>query len=218
MLLNPRLIRHGAGLVAVGVLLGSYGTGALGLNAASTVTAYVFTLLLVFALIWGPIRVLRGQRVSANSYTRRDLGIWSAVFGLTHLWLGLEEAMSQPYAQRFVEAASEPPSEEVRRMLFRWGVWSGLVAAAFLVVLLLLSNDWSLRVLGVRRWKWFQRSSYVVLALVVIHGWTYQVLERRSVVWVVVFASLATVAIVLQVLARRKRRATEWVTPSSRVR
>ena len=142
--LNRRIVRHGAGLVGLGAVLGSYGDGILGLNAASTITAYVFMLLLASALTWGPIQALRGQPVPASTYTRRDLGIWSAVFGLVHLRLGLDEAMSQPYVEQFVEAASQPPGEEIRRLLFRGGAWSGLIAGGFLLVPLLLSNDWSL--------------------------------------------------------------------------
>ena len=48
------------------------------------------------------------------------------------------------------------------------------------VVLVSISNDLSLRALGVRRWRAVQRSAYVVLALSLVHGALYQGSERQG--------------------------------------
>ena len=55
----------------------------------------------------------------------------------------------------------------VRYDLFGFANWSGLAATALLVLLLLISNDVSLRTLGSRRWKAWQRWTYWAGALVV---------------------------------------------------
>ncbi len=51
-----------------------------------------------------------------------------------------------------------------------------------LVVLLALSSNWSLGVIGQRWWKRLHKLSYIVFVLTLVHGFGFQVLESRS--WV----------------------------------
>jgi sulfoxide reductase heme-binding subunit YedZ len=76
--------------------------------------------------------------------------------------------------------------------------FSGLAAALLFFVLLVISNDLSLRTLGTRRWKFLQRWIYAAFLLTVIHGIVYQLVEKRRLPWVVVFAVLTTAVVVVQ--------------------
>ena len=205
---RPRLARHVGALVGTSVILAGYATGQIGVNLASTATAYACMLCFAAALLWGPWRVLTGRPVSTNSYTRRDLGIWAAILGLSHLALGLEEAMSAAYVREFVDVATDPPVHAARRSLFRWGVRSGLVGGALLAGLLALSNDWSLRRLKPRWWKRLQRAAYPLFGVVVLHAWMYQILEARHAGLVILFAGLTLLVVIVQFLGFRTRRAS----------
>jgi methionine sulfoxide reductase heme-binding subunit len=52
--------------------------------------------------------------------------------------------------------------------------YTGLGAAVLFLILLALSNDFSLRALGVRSWKSAQRWRYLAFGLTVVHGVAYQ--------------------------------------------
>ena len=94
--------------------------------------------------------------------------------------------------------------------------WFGLanylggIATLIFVLLLAISNDLSLRELGTKRWKSVQRCSYVAAMLTVVHGLTYQFVEKRRIDWVIVFAVLVCLTLGLQIVGLsivcRKRR------------
>jgi len=66
-------------------------------------------------------------------------------------------------------------------------------------MLLAISNDVSLRALGTRNWKSAQRWIYAVLGLTVAHGIAYQLIEKRRLPWVIIFASITIIAGAIQV-------------------
>jgi sulfoxide reductase heme-binding subunit YedZ len=94
----------------------------------------------------------------------------------------------------------------LRHDTFGWANHLGLLAGLLLVLLLLLSNDWSLARLGARRWKGLQRWNYAVFALAIAHAVLYQVLEKRIIGWVMTFAILSALVIAMQVAGFRSRR------------
>lgn len=90
---------------------------------------------------------------------------------------------------------------------FGFANYAGLVAALLFLMLLLLSNDVSLRRLGLARWKALQRWTYAAAALTIAHGVAYQFIEKRKLPWVVVFAIITGVIMVGQIMGViRKRR------------
>jgi sulfoxide reductase heme-binding subunit YedZ len=84
----------------------------------------------------------------------------------------------------------------------------GLMAAILFAMLLLLSNDISLRSLGTRRWKWLQRWTYVAFVLTIVHGIIYQLIEKRHLPWVLFFSALTAAVLAAQTLGylRTQRR------------
>ena len=192
-----RIARHlsavtvGASLIAVWQFVPS------SLNLVSTTAAHLSWLLLAAALVWGPVHVLRHYPNPTNAYPRRDLGIWAALFGLLHFLTGLDEAMSPPYVERYVRAVD---GESLRQALFGAGAWIGLSLGPVLVMLLLLSNDSSLRRLGPRWWKRLQRVGYAVFILAAAHGLVYQWLEERGPALVALFTGTLLGVVVLQAL------------------
>jgi sulfoxide reductase heme-binding subunit YedZ len=194
-----RTQRHLSGAVVCASLFLTWRLVPSSLDLVSTATAYLSWVLLAAALAWGPVQVLRRRPNPTNSYTRRDLGIWAALFGLVHLAAGTGEAMSQSYLERYVDALGGPAEVALRQSIFGASASIGVLVGLVFLLLLMLSNDWSLRRLGARWWKRLQRVSYVALALVATHGAAYQWLEGRRADLIVLFSGVLVAAVALQV-------------------
>ncbi len=170
----------------------------------SVATAWLCLLLLAAALLFSPLYLAGRRSPAGNHYLRRDIGIWSALHGLAHVYFGNVVAMNSSYIATFVRGITAPPAEAVRDQLFSWGSIAGLVVAVLYVLLLLLSSDWSIRWLGLRRWKGLQKIALPVLWLTLAHGVAFQVLESRYLVLSVML--LVGVAVIL--VRRRAYHAT----------
>jgi sulfoxide reductase heme-binding subunit YedZ len=171
----------------------------------SMATAYAGLALLGAALATGPWNVLRGRPNPVSTDLRRDIGIWAGILGLVHVAAGLQVHMSGDMWQYFFYPPA-PRRLVVRLDPFGLANYSGIGVTLILAVLLALSNDRSLRWLGARRWKLTHRSAYVGFVLVVGHGALYQVLEKRSLPFVALFAALAVAVTALQLAGFRRTR------------
>ncbi len=76
---------------------------------------------------------------------------------------------------------------------FGVGNWTGLAALAIVLGLLATSSDAALGVLKARPWKWLQRLTYALFALVILHAFFYGALLRAT--------SPFTLLLVLSVIA-----------------
>jgi methionine sulfoxide reductase heme-binding subunit len=160
-------------------------------------TGYVGLAWLALTLLIGPWNAWRGRPNPPSQDLRRDVGIWAALVSLAHVVIGLQIHMQgQSRLTYFV-----PPAQPMRGMpeslmrVFLFANWTGLASTLVLILLLAISNDVALRRLGTARWKSLQRWNYAGFALMAAHAIAYQVMEKRVLPVIVVFAG--TVAIVL---------------------
>jgi len=175
----------------------------------SMATGYTSVVLIGWALLIGPWRVMRGRSAPVSTALRRDVGIWGGLFGLAHVATGLFVHLGDPL--KYFVYRGEARAIPVRYDLFGFANWTGLAATLLLLLLLLISNDISLRKLGSRRWKAWQRWTYWAGALVVAHGLAYQWLEKGNGGWVWVFVPVVIIVAAMQLDGRRRflaRRAT----------
>lgn len=193
-----RTIRHLA-LAGASVLVSLTAAAAAppgqALDAISFATAWLCLLFLAAALLIGPLHVLRTGRLVGNHLLRRDLGIWGAVTGLVHLALAFKVSMTPEYMQVYVYGAESWPAPEMRRAMYRWAVIASLVIAALFLLLLALSNNAAIRLLGHRWWKRLQRASYLAFVLTVAHSAAFQLIEARS-PWLAAALALITAAVI----------------------
>lgn len=174
----------------------------------SMATAYASLAFLVATLVLGPLRVLRGRHSPANTFLRRDIGIWAGTLGLLHVGAGLTVHFRGDMWKYFfarLPAAGDPVP--VRLDAFGVAVYTGTASALVLVLLLALSNNRSLRTLGTARWKGLQRWNYAAFLLMAVHGTLFQLLESRALPWVVAFGLALGLAVVLQAAGFVRRRA-----------
>jgi sulfoxide reductase heme-binding subunit YedZ len=175
------------------------------IHSLSLATAYSSLALLVYVMALGPVNVLRGRPNPVSTNLRRDAAIWAGAIGLLHVVVGLQVHLRGKMYLYFLNPDNHLPLH-VRIDAFGVANYTGLVAGAILVLLLLLSNDLSLRKFGTPRWKSLQRTNYVAMALVVIHGALFQVTEGRPLRFVALYTALCVVALVLQLAGVRRFR------------
>src|SRR2546426_573259 len=156
----------------------------------SMATAYTSLGLLALSLLVGPWNVLQRRTNPVSTDLRRDIGIWAAVYGLSHVAFGLQVHLRGRMLQYFVYPPDQPHRIPIRHDAFGFANYAGLGATLVLALLLTLSNDLSLRALGTARWKSLQRWNYAGFGLVLLHGAAYQFIEKRAVLLVGVFGAV----------------------------
>ena len=123
-----------------------------------------------------PMRQLLPRKPNpVSSDLRRDLGIWAGISALAHTAVGLNVHLRGRMWLYFVDTR-----HHLRRDVFGFGNYTGVLAALVFALLLALSNDVSLRRLGVDRWKSLQRWAYAGIALTAAHAIAYQYIEKRT--------------------------------------
>lgn len=203
-----RLRRHlGIGLASAALTAGisALVRSDVAMVRLSMASAYAGLGLLGVTMATGPWNVLRSRPNPVSTDLRRDLGIWAGVLGLVHVTVGLQVHMSGNIWEYFFH----PPAPQrllVRLDPFGLANYTGLAVTLILAVLLALSNNASLRWLGTKRWKTTHRSAYVAFALVVGHGALYQLIEKRSLPFVMLFVALAVAVTTLQLAGFRRVR------------
>jgi sulfoxide reductase heme-binding subunit YedZ len=144
------------------------------ISRVSIATAYPALFLTGATLLLGPVNVLLQRPNPVSFDLRPDMGIWAGVLALAHTAVGLNVHLRGRMWLYFVDARHHP-----RWDAFGAGNYTGAVAAVVFVLLLALSNDLSLRSLGVDRWKSLQRWAYAGMLLTAAHAIAYQMLEKR---------------------------------------
>lgn len=206
--LASRALRHGLLLLITGGLgVGAWltaGNPATAVDRTSLLTAWLCFGLFVSALALGPWQALRTGQPVINNLLRRDLGIWAALTGLAHLVVATEEVMQPAYFSTYFAVPAGAPLTGWAGWIGRSSIVGGYVIGLIFLVLLGLSNNLSVRRLGSGRWKRLQGLSSVAFLLTAAHGAVFQVIERRTGVWL---ATLVVMSIALLALRRRARRA-----------
>jgi sulfoxide reductase heme-binding subunit YedZ len=156
--------------------------------------AYVSLALVAFSLLIGPYKLLWQRGNPVNIDLRRDVGIWAAVTGCIHVFFGFQIHFNGQIWAYFLELT--PRGYRLARTVFGFSNDVGLVATVILIALLLLSNDYSMRRLKGKRWKFWQRFNYLLVILVLIHTLGYQTVSRREQVF-----TLGTLVLTVIVLA-----------------
>jgi sulfoxide reductase heme-binding subunit YedZ len=210
-----RVVRNLAiGVAAMALALDVVIPPAFTARRLTLITAYVGLALLSGTLVIGPLYGLRGRRPPVSVQWRRDVGIWAAVVSVLHVIVGLRVHFRGEALRYFLYAPGEGPGIPLRVDPIGWANHTGLAATVLLALLLAISNDVALRLLGTGRWKAIQRWNYAVFALVGLHGAIYQVLVKRALPAVVLFAGMLSVATVVQVAGFRQRRRSLRVVPA----
>lgn len=163
----------------------------------SMATGYAGIILLATTLLIGPLNIYAGRANPVSTDLRRDVGIWCGLTGLAHIVVGIQVHMGNIWLY-FFKAVQGEDSYRLRNDLFGFSNYTGLLAGLLLVILLLLSNDISLKLLKTKRWKSIQQWNYALFVLVLLHGMMYQVIEKRIAVIIILFSLIMLLPIIAQ--------------------
>jgi sulfoxide reductase heme-binding subunit YedZ len=134
---------------------------------------------------------------------RRDIGIAGGVAALVHTLLGLQVHMGGALSKYFLL----PPDPDATAYAFVGTNWIGLISALLLLGLVTISNNISIRMIGLDRWKKIQRLAYLAVVAAFAHGILYQLLEKRE--GLVIALVIATTVVVASLQAAGWRRAIQ---------
>jgi methionine sulfoxide reductase heme-binding subunit len=160
-------------------------------------TAYAGLVFLAATLGLGPWNLLRKRPNPVSFDLRRDIGIWAGALAIVHTAIGLTVHLRGRMWMYFFKRLHPPALQNTQ---FGVANFVGLGATLLFLLLLGISNDLSLRALGTRRWKFFQRWTYLAFVLTIAHGIAYQLVEMRHFPWVLVFSVLTACVPVIQLL------------------
>src|SRR5262249_37524783 len=110
------------------------------ISRVSIGTAYAALFLAGLALMLGPWNVLRSRPNPVSFNLRRDVGIWAGIAVIVHTVVGLNVHLRGRPWLYFVNE-----HHHVRTGMFGFGNDTGVVAALLFLMLLAISNDFSLR-------------------------------------------------------------------------
>ncbi|MGH9945837.1 MAG: ferric reductase-like transmembrane domain-containing protein [Pyrinomonadaceae bacterium] len=166
----------------------------------SLATGYVGIGLLGATLFIGSLNVLRRRRNPVSTDLRRDIGIWCGIISLTHVVIGLQVHMGGNMLLYFFRESGGLFNLVPRTDLFGFANYLGLIAVLILCLLLLLSNDASIRRLGKKRWKFYQRWNYALMFFVMLHSIAYQIIETRLIRYLILFGVIVAGTLLIQLL------------------
>jgi sulfoxide reductase heme-binding subunit YedZ len=159
--------------------------------------AYAGLFFLAVSLWLDPWNVLRRRPNPVSYDLRRDVGIWTGILAIVHTAIGLTVHLRGRMWMYFFKALHPL---ELQNTQFGFANFTGLAAALLFLMLLAISNDLSLRMLKTHRWKSLQRWAYGAFVLTGVHGIAYQLIEKRHVPWVLVFALVMAAVAAGQIL------------------
>jgi sulfoxide reductase heme-binding subunit YedZ len=169
------------------------------LSRASFATGYPALVLLGATLLIGPLNLLRHRPNPVSIDLRRDLGIWAGILAIVHTAIGqCVHLRGRPWLYYVYGPAEHYHGLAVRHDLFGFANYIGAFATLIVVALFATSNDYSLRALGTRQWKQLQRWNYVAAALVAMHAFGYQGIEKQRPQFVAVVIACVIIALALQ--------------------
>jgi len=159
---------------------------------------YVSLILIVYSLLIGPVKLLQRSRNPVNLNLRRDVGIWAGINGVIHVICVLLTRTRGDIVYLFLRPKAQGIGYDL--LLTPQGISNnvGLVATFILVLLLVISNDISLKYFKGKRWKLLQRFNYGLVVLAFIHTILYQRFGNRARAFVVVTLILAVATLVIQ--------------------
>ena len=176
----------------------------------SVATAYPALFLTALAVVLGPWNVLRRRPNPVSFDLRRDVGIWAGIMALLHTAVGLNVHLRGRMWLYFVDE-----HHRLRHDWFGFGNHTGLAAALLFLLLLAISNDLSLRRLGVRRWKSLQRWTYAAVIFTILHTIAYQHMEERRGPYAMLLAGVTIAIAIFQLAGWRRAKADRQVDAAS---
>lgn len=140
-------------------------------------TGYVAILAISISLLIGPVNLLRKRSNPVSNHIRRDIGIIGGFLAVVHSITGLFVHLRGSSWKYFLNKTDQ--GYTIRLDNFGLANYLGLLSALLILLVLVTSNDFSLRKMGQVTWKNIQRLSYFLFALAILHSVYYRVVAKN---------------------------------------
>ncbi len=164
-------------------------------------TGYISLIILAISLLVGSLKLMFNKINTVSYNFRRDLGITGAILAIVHSVAGLFVHFRGNNWQYFLKKTETGFS--IRLDNFGLANYFGLFSALIIFLLLLTSNNYSIRKLGPARWKNFQRLSYLMFILAVMHSLFYRIVMNNERLIYTFYLPLFLIILVFQLIGIR---------------
>lgn len=134
-------------------------------------TGYISLFLLAASLVIGSINLILKRNNPLSSYFRRDIGIYGGLLAIVHSVTGLFVHMRGKMWTYFLNQTEQGIT--IRLDHFGIANYTGLLSALLILLLIITSNDYSIKILNPKNWKNMQRITYLMFAIVLLHSVYY---------------------------------------------
>lgn len=164
-------------------------------------SGYIGIFFLAFSLLLGPINLMLNRKNPISTYLRRDMGIFGGILSLVHSVIGLFMHFTGKPWLYFVEEVVQ--GYAIRFGFFGMANHTGLLGALIIILLLAISNDYSLRNLKAVKWKNLQRFTYLMFVLVILHSIFYRINADKEDLIMYLYLPLFMVVLIFQIIGMR---------------
>lgn len=146
------------------------------MHAWNRAFADVSLVYLMIIILLGPLAKLV-KSVTRWLVWRRELGIWTGIMAFIHVLIILDGWVEWELF-RFFYIFSPMLNEWVIHPGFALGNIVGIVGLIYVFLLMLVSNDYSIRKLGQKAWNYIQQRAHVYYLLVILHTFYFIFLHQ----------------------------------------
>jgi sulfoxide reductase heme-binding subunit YedZ len=158
-------------------------------------SGYISLVILAVSLIIGSLNLLLKYINPISTYLRRDIGISGGILAVVHSITGLFVHLRGKMWLYFLNDA-----KHVRLDNFGLANYAGLISALIIILLLITSNDYLLKMLNPQKWKNVQRLSYLMFILIAIHCFFYRIGKDNLNMFFWFYIPLFTTVLILQIV------------------
>jgi methionine sulfoxide reductase heme-binding subunit len=161
-------------------------------------TGFISIIILTISLIIGSLNLILKYKNPISTYLRRDISIVGGVLAVIHSITGLFVHLRGKNWQYFFTKSDQ--GYAIRLDNFGLANYSGLISTLIIILLLIISNDYSLKKLNPVRWKNIQRLSYLMFILVLVHCYFYRIGKQNLSLFYSFYIPLILVVLTFQMV------------------
>ena len=198
--LKPRFLKHYIPLsiltLIIGIAFFFIWTKKDLITLITDVTGYIAIVLLSVSLIIGTINFIRKGFSPVSTYFRRDISVFGGILAIIHSICGLFVHLRGNMWQYFFKK----PADNYIIRLDDFGIanYTGLLSAIVIVLLLAISNDFSIKRIKAKRWKNIQRFAYLMFLLAIVHILFYRVISENLNIYYYFYLPLILIVLTFQ--------------------
>lgn len=162
------------------------------------VSGYISFFLLAISLLLGPVNLILKRKNPVSTYIRRDIGIFGGILAVVHSVVGLFVHFTGRPWLYFVEE-----NGAVRLGNFGLANYTGLFSTLIIILLLAISNNYSLRKLKAIKWKNLQRYTYLMFVFALLHSIFYRLNANKEDLILYLYLPMFLLVLIFQVIGMR---------------